>query len=98
MSLIHTVNRVGKTYQVNKSQLTPIFKSSRVQPPGMWGVLLWHRPASVVLQHPDGTDEIIEIQDPTRKAQLVLLGIALIGSLLITLINTSFSKRKGSND
>lgn len=98
MSLIHTTNRAGKPYQINETRLTPIIKSTRLQPPGMWGVLLWHRPASVVVQHPDGTDEIIEIQDPTRKAQLLLLGIALVGSLLIALINRSISERKEPND
>jgi len=98
MSSLYTKNRAGKTYTVNETQLTPIVKSTRVQPPGMRGVLLWHRPSAVVVQHPGGRDEIIAIQDPTRKAQLLLLGISLVGSLLITIFYRMISERKELND
>ena len=93
MALIHTKNRAGKPIRIANYQLIPIEKFSRMQPPGMWGVLLWQRPSAVIVQHPDGTDEIIEIQDPTRKAQLVLLGFGLIGSFLILLMKKRFDVR-----
>jgi amino acid transporter len=83
MGLIHTENRAGKPIQIAGYQFVPIEKSSRMQPPGKWGVLFWRRPSAVVVQHPDGTDEVIEIQDQTRKAQAILLGIGLVGSFLI---------------
>ena len=98
MSLVHTTYRSVKSYQVKGTRLTPIFKSTQLQPPGMWGVLLWHRPASVVIQHPDGTDEVVEIQDPTRKAQLLLLSLGLVGSLLIALFYSLNTSRKENND
>ncbi len=98
MSLINTLNRACTTYQVNKTKITPIVKSTRIQPPGMWGVLLWQRPSAMVVQYPGGTDEIIEINDPTRKAQFLLLGISLLGSLLITIIYKSIFERKENND
>jgi hypothetical protein len=87
MGLIHTENRVGKPIQVAGYQIMPIEKSTRMQPPGMWGALLWQRPAAVVVQHPDGSDEVIPIRDQTRKAQVILLGISLVGSFLILLLS-----------
>jgi hypothetical protein len=98
MTLVHTINRSGKTIQVNECQLTPIIKSTRVQPPGMWGVLFWHRPSAVVVQRPNGMDEVIPIQDPTRKAQLLLLGIGLVGSLLIAMYYQLTHERKENHD
>jgi hypothetical protein len=91
MALVHTENRVGKPVRINGYQLIPIEKSSRLQPPGMWGVLLWHHPSAVVVQHPDGSNEVIEIRDPTRKAQLILLGIGLIGTLFMLFMNKRIS-------
>jgi hypothetical protein len=93
MALVHTENRAGKPVRVDDYQLIPIEKSYRWQPPGMWGVLLWHRPSVVVVQHPDGSNEVIKIQDPTRKAQLILLGIGLVGSLFMLFLNKRISTK-----
>jgi hypothetical protein len=49
----------------------------------MWGVLTWRRPSAVLVQYPDGTEEVITIQDPTRKAQIILLFVGLVGSILM---------------
>jgi hypothetical protein len=87
MPLIHSENRAGKPIDLDGTLIVPIEKSARMQPPGMWGLLLWRRPSAVVVQHPNGSEEVIQIQDSTRTAQITLLGIALIGSLLIWLIN-----------
>lgn len=86
MKLIHTENRAAKPILVDDYSLIPVEKSSRLQPPGMWGVLQWHRPSAVVVQHPDGTDQVIEIQDPTRNAQIFLICIGLVGSILALLL------------
>jgi hypothetical protein len=93
MAFVHTENRAGKPVRVDDYQLIPIEKSYRWQPPGMWGVLLWHRPSAVVVQHPDSSSEVIEIHDPTRKAQLILLGIGLVGSLFILFLNKKISTK-----
>jgi len=94
MAFIQTENRAGKPIEVDDYKIIPIEKSSRIQPPGMWGVLRWHRPSAVVVQHPGSIDEVIEIQDPTRKAQLVLLGVGLIGSLILILFNKCSTIRR----
>lgn len=98
MALINTLSQLGKTYQVNQTEITPIVKITKVQPPGMWGVLLWHRPFAVVVQNPGIPDEVVHIKDPTREAQFLLLGISLVGSLLITLFYKSTFERKEKND
>jgi len=87
MGLIQTENRAGKPIPAGSTFIVPIERMVKVQPPGMWGVALWHRPSAVVVQHPDGSDEVIEIQDPTRQAVLTLLGFGIFGSLLMLLIH-----------
>jgi hypothetical protein len=97
MALIQTENRAGKPIEVYDYKLIPIEKSSRIQPPGMWGVLRWYRPSAVVVRHPRSVDEVIEIEDPTRKAQLVLLGVGLVGSLILILFNKCSNNRRKQN-
>jgi len=86
MSLIQLENRVGKPLQAGDYKLLPIEQSLQVQPPGMWAFFFWRKPSSVIVQHPDGTDEILEIQDPTRQAQLTIWGLALLIPFVIWLI------------
>ena len=97
MRLVHTENRAGKPVQMAGYQVYPIEKSSRIQPPGKWGVLFWQRPSAVVVQFPDGSDEVIPIQDQTRKAQVILLGIGLIGSFLILSLRKCFNHGRLNN-
>jgi hypothetical protein len=87
MAIIHTENRAGKPIDADGTILVPIEKSTRMQPPGMWGFLIWRRPASVVIQYPNGSEEIIQIQDSTRRAQILLIIIGVIGSVVIWLFN-----------
>jgi hypothetical protein len=86
MSLIQLENRVGKPIKAGPYKLIPVEGSLQVQPPGMRAFLFWRKPASVVVQHPDGSDEILEIPDITRQAQISLVSIAMIFSLVVWLI------------
>ena len=85
MTLVKTEKLAGKPIQAGQARLIPIETAIRCQPPGMWGVLLWQRPTAVIVQHPDGVEEVLPIRDATRQAQLTLLGIGLLGSILILL-------------
>jgi hypothetical protein len=87
MALVHTENLAAKPIELDDTLIVPVEKSSRIQPPGMWGLLLWRRPVSVIVQHTNGSEEIIPVQDATRRAQLLLIGIGLVGSILIWLLN-----------
>jgi hypothetical protein len=46
----------------------------------------WRKPASVVVQYPDGSDQVLQVPDITRQAQIGLIGFALIFSLVVWLI------------
>ena len=86
MSLIQLENRVGKPIKVGPYKIVPIEGSLQLQPPGMRGFFFWRKPSSVVVQYPDGSDEILEIPDITRQAQISLVSFALIFSLVVWLI------------
>ena len=94
MALIHTENLSGNPIWVDGYSITHVERSVRLQPPGLWGILLWRRPSNVIVHHPDGNDEILQIQDPTRKAQFFLLGLGLVGSLLVYLLNKVTKARR----
>ena len=87
MSLIQLENRVGKPIKVGSYKIIPIEGSLQIQPPGMWGFFLWRKPSSIIVQHPDGTDQNLEIPDITRQAQISLVSIALVFSLAVWLIS-----------
>lgn len=86
MSLIQLENRVGKPIKAGPYKIVPIEGSLQLQPPGMRGFFFWRKPSSVVVQYPDGSDEILEIPDITRQAQISLVSFALIFSLVVWLI------------
>lgn len=97
MARIHTENRAGKPVRVADYHLIPVERFHRIQPPGMWGVLLWRRPTAVIIQHPDAADEVIEIHDSTREAQIFLLVLGLVVSIILLLLNSSSSERRNNN-
>jgi len=93
MALVHTEKRAEKPVRIGDYQIIPIEKSLRIQPPGMWGFLLWKRPSAVVIQHPNGEDEVIEIQDTTRQAQVFLLAFGVVCSIIILLLKNPLIER-----
>lgn len=97
MGLIHTENRAGKPVQVADYNIIPVERTHRLQPPGMWGVLLWRRPSTLIIQHPDGSDEVIEIPDATRQAQIFLLALGLVTSIIILLLKGRSPERSKGN-
>ena len=86
MSLVQLENRVGRPVKAGAYQIVPIEQSLQLQPPGMRGFFFWRKPASIIVQHPDGRDETIEIQDPTRLAQISIWGLALLIPFIIWLL------------
>ena len=85
MSLVQFENRVGNPIKSGRYKIIPIEQSLQLQPPGMRAFLFWRKPSSVVVQHPDGTDEVLDIPDVTRQAQINILGFTLLTSLIICL-------------
>ena len=87
MSLVQLENRVGNPIKAGPYKIIPIEGSLQLQPPGMRGFFFWRKPASVIVQHPDGSDQVLEVPDVTRQAQIVLISVALIFSLAVWLIS-----------
>lgn len=79
---IQVENRAGSIIQAGENRLMPVSQAIRLQIPGLQGGLIWNRPVSVVVTTPDGQEQILPIRDVTRIAQLTLLGMAVVGSLL----------------
>ncbi len=86
MNLIKTEERLGKPIAARGNFIVPVEKITKIQPPGMGGVGLWRRPSAVVVQHPDGRDELIPIQDPTHQAIFSLWGLGLAAALLMIVV------------
>ena len=86
MSLLQLENRVGKPIKAGPYKIIPIEGSLQLQPPGMRGFFFWKKPSSLIVQHPDGSDEALEIPDITRQAQISLVSFALIFSVVVWLI------------
>jgi hypothetical protein len=94
--LVNVENYAGQTIRLGEAKVIPVEKSVRLQPPGMWGFLSWRRPSLVLVEHPDGSEQIIKVQDPTRQAQIVLLIIGIVGSLAIWLFNQRFNVERSN--
>lgn len=98
MTLVNSENRAGTPIKVADYHILPIERVQHLQPPGKWGVLLWRRPSAVVIQHPSAPDEIIEIQDPTRQAQIFLLVFGLVVSIILYLLKSGSAERTNEDD
>ncbi len=81
--LINAKTQAGRTYRVDDLEITPLVRKIRVQPPEYRGTILWGAPEAVVIQSSAGEQAVLPIRDQTRTAQLLLLGIGLLGSILI---------------
>ena len=86
MSLMQYENRVGNPIKTGRYKIVPIEASLQMQPPGMRTFCFWRKPASVIVQHPDGIDQVLQIPDITRQAQIGLISFALIFSAIFWLI------------
>ena len=86
MSLWTIENLPGKPIQAGPNTITPFTQVFKITPPGLTGGLIWNRPVSVLVQGQDGSEQVLPVEDITRKAQLTLLGIGLVGGILLWLI------------
>jgi hypothetical protein len=76
----------GETIQVGSHKITPFSQVVRFTTPQKSGGLIWNRPVSVLVQGVDGSETVLPVEDVTRKAQLTLLGLGLLGGILLWII------------
>ncbi|HEY62242.1 MAG: hypothetical protein J7L73_08875 [Anaerolineales bacterium] len=85
--LIRIQTRAIPKISTKNYEITPFVKSIRIQPPGFWGILIWNRPSAIAVETKQGDQRIISITDYTRLAQLIILGIGIVGSILLLVFN-----------
>jgi hypothetical protein len=59
-------------------RVVPFVKTIRLQVPGMPAGMVWTRPAAVLAIAPDGTEQVLPVQDVTRRMVCLLLGAGLV--------------------
>jgi|SaaInl7_200m_RNA_FD_contig_31_227505_length_740_multi_6_in_0_out_0_2 hypothetical protein len=84
--LINQQTMVGASIRSGNYEITPLARRTCFQAPNYRWFLSWQRPKAVVVEIPGGHQELLPIEDVTRRAQLILMGIGLLGSLLIWLV------------
>ena len=84
-ALIEIGTQSGRPIQADDFGIVPLVRRTRLQIPNYRGAFVWQRPKALVIQAPNGRQEILPIRDHTRWAQMLLIGIGLFGSILIWL-------------
>lgn len=83
--LIKIETRAGAPITAGDATLVPLAKSMKLMIPGVPAGLIWNRPAAVVVKMASGEEQVLTINDPTRRRLLALWG-AVCGSALFTLV------------
>jgi hypothetical protein len=86
MALIDFQTAAGDPITADDIQIVPIARSVRILVPGLHGGLIWNRPVAVVFRTADGRELELPVHDVTRRWQILLLGMGLIGALLIWVV------------
>jgi hypothetical protein len=83
ISNLSVENRAGKPIKHHGRRLILFSRSLTVTLPGSKARLIWNKPASVLVVNPDGGEQLIPIQDRTRRIVIIILACGLAGSLII---------------
>jgi len=78
--------REGKPFRVGEQTITVVSRVLRLQVPGMAIGLVWNRPAQVRIETQGAGDVILPVTDETRWMQIVLLGLGIAGSLVLSML------------
>ena len=74
---------IGEPIHYTGGRLIPFSRSLIFRSPGRRAILIWNRPAAVLVKKDNGQQQVIPIIDVTRRWQVILFGGALISTLLI---------------
>jgi hypothetical protein len=93
----------GKPVQIGNLELTPVSQAVVIRAPGQVRGLIWNRPVAVRVERVQTPDtemqapQDVPVYDYTRRAQMLILGVGLLGSALIWLIFRNHSKHLSEN-
>ncbi len=85
-SLIQYETRMGEPFDSPGGRITPFSKALIIRFPWKRGGLVWNRPASVLVTGKDGQEQVIPVEDVTRKVVWVLMGGILAGAIVAGLL------------
>ncbi len=92
MKILHIDTRTGEPVLAGETTITPVSQSVRLQLPGVPGGFIWNRPLAVRVQTGSGPAQTLPVRDVTRLAQLLVVGLGLLGGLF-TLLAWKMIKR-----
>ena len=75
-------------------RIVPFMRIIRLRAPMGRAALRWTKPASVLVTHPDGAEQILRVPDPTRRFVIYMV----LTTLTTWLLFRSLSKRRNQND
>jgi hypothetical protein len=79
--------RTGETQHVGDYEITPQTRVFMVKLRGQHGGLIWNRPKAVIVRTSDGEESTLPVQDVTRNIIWGMLAGALLGAMLIGMMN-----------
>jgi hypothetical protein len=72
MAFLKSNTHYGRPIELNGLDVIPISKSLRIQPKGIPVGLRWERPVGVLVKAEAGEEQVLPIEDVTRKAQIAV--------------------------
>ena len=82
-NFVQTETLAGEPYKFGDTKITPYSKSLKLLVPGFLGGLIWNRPDSILVQKPDGSEQIIPVIDVTRQVIWAIFGASLLSVILM---------------
>ena len=73
MPLFESNTHYGRPIRLEGYSLIPISKSHQVRLGGFSTGLRWERPVGVLVHNEAGEEQVLPIEDVTRKAQIVMI-------------------------
>ncbi len=83
MSFLRSMRHYGNPIEVGGFSLIPISKSLQIRPRGFPAGLRWERPVGVLVRNIEGQEQVLPIQDVTRKVQIAVFLLAAAGWLFL---------------
>ncbi len=84
--------KTGETISQGDIKLVPFSQAVSFHIPRLRAGVIWNRPVSVLAVLPDGQEKVLPVHDTTREVQIILLGLAIIGSILVWMITQTIKK------
>jgi hypothetical protein len=90
--LIRTETKTGETINAGDVKITPFSKSTSILSKGKNIGLIWNRPDSILVQQPDGSEQVIPVIDVTRQILWAIMGLSALVIMLLAVFTFKKSK------